>query len=85
MVACSGGSTERGGRRRSSPAQRRSGGEWKEKPGLGASLEVWEGGSGVQTGNGVVQQRCHGELEFASANGERWRLCTRAQEVLPLL
>jgi len=70
---------------RSAPARRRFGGDWEEKPGLGASLEVWEGGSGVQTGNGVVQQRRHGEPKFASANGGRWRLCTRAQGVLPLL
>ena len=69
MVACSGGSTERGGRRRSAPARQRSGGDWEEKPGLGPSLEDWEGGSGVQMGNGVVQQRCHGELELAGVNG----------------
>ena len=54
MVACSGGSTEWGGRRRSGLARQRSGGDWEEKPGLGAALEVWEGGSGVQMGNGVV-------------------------------
>jgi len=85
MVACSSGSTERGGRRRSAPARRLSGGHWEEKPGLGASLEVWEGGSGVQTGNGLLQWWRHGELELAGVNGGRWRLCTRAQGVLPLL
>ena len=41
-------------------------GEW---PGLGASLGVEEGRGGVQTGNGVVQRRRHGELELAGANG----------------
>ena len=36
-------------------------------------------------GNGVVQQRCHGELELAGVNGRRWRLCTRAGGSTPFI
>ena len=47
-----GGAAESGGRRRSAPARRRFGGDWEEKPGLRASLEVWEGGSGFKRAMG---------------------------------
>ena len=85
MVACSGGSMERGGRRQSAPVRRHSGGDWAEKPGLGASLEVWEGGGAAGLGNGEAERRRHGELELTGVNGGRWRLCARAGGSTPFI